>query len=330
MNRKYIKKSNIDLTNPIFGTKIHSCSDEFFAPAKRLLNPEPPIFKENLFDNNGKWMDGWETRRRRSKGNDYVILKLGNPGKITLIDIDTTFFNGNQPEFVQIDGCFSNNIDSKNNKWKKITKKIKVQPNANNILKSITSKTFNYIRLNIFPDGGVARIRLFGKIDLSLKKFSNNQNIDLASIFNGSHIVACSDEHFGNSNNILLPGKSKNMGNGWETRRRRGKGYDWIIIKLGITGTPNFFEVNTHYFKGNYPNHFSIQCSMENKKQSLNSIVKNSKNWKIIVKKTNLKPNNSLKVKIRQRNINKINYIKLNIYPDGGISRFRVYGKVIY
>jgi len=109
MSKKYIIKNAIDLANPILGTKIINCSDEFFAPATRIINPLPAIFKENVFDIHGKWMDGWETRRRRSGGNDYLIIKLGKPGKIQLVDIDTTYFNGNQPEYAQLEGCFSKN-----------------------------------------------------------------------------------------------------------------------------------------------------------------------------------------------------------------------------
>ena len=231
MSNKYIIKNTTDLANPLLGTKIIRCTDEFFASAKRIINPSQPIFKENFFDNHGKWMDGWETRRRRSKGNDNVIIKLGKPGKINIIDVDTSFFDGNQPEYAQLEGCFSKNSNLKNIKWVKITKKFKIKPNHNNILKSRSSKTFNIIRLNIFPDGGIARLRLFGNIDLSLQKISKKNIIDLASVINGSQVVACSDEHFGSANNILLPGKSKNMGNGWETRRRRGVGYDWVLLK---------------------------------------------------------------------------------------------------
>ena len=328
MSNKYIIKNNTDLANPLLGTKIIKCTDEFFAPAKRIINPLAPIFKENVFDNHGKWMDGWETRRRRLKGNDYVIIKLGKPGKIKIIDIDTSFFNGNQPEYVQLEGCFAKNNNLKNIKWIKITKKNKIKPNHNNILKSISSKTFNLIRLNIFPDGGVARLRILGNIDLSLQKISNKKNIDLASVINGSQIVACSDEHFGNANNILLPGKSKNMGNGWETRRRRGKGYDWVLLKLGVRGYPTSFEINTHHFKGNFPDCFSIQGISNIKKKSINSIIKNSKKWETIIAKTKLKPDTSQKIKTLKKFYKKYNYIKLNIYPEGGISRFRIYGKI--
>ena len=328
MSEKYIIKNAIDLANPMLGTKIISCSDEFFAPAIRIINPLPPIFKENAFDNHGKWMDGWETRRRRSKGNDYLIIKLGKPGKIQLVDVDTTYFNGNQPEYAQLEGCFSKNNNLKNIKWIKVTNKNKLKPNHNNILKSKSSKTFNFVRLNIFPDGGVARLRLLGNIDLLLQKISNKNIIDLASVINGSRVVACSDEHFGNANNILLPGKSKNMGNGWETRRRRGKGYDWVLLKLGLSGYPISFEINTHYFKGNYPDSFSIQGTNNNKNISIISIIKNSKKWQTIIAITKLKSDSSLKIKMLKKFYKKYNYIKLNIYPDGGISRFRVNGKI--
>ena len=328
MSKKYILKNYTDLANPILGTKIISCSDEFFAPAKRLLNSSEPIFKENLFDNHGKWMDGWETRRKRSKGHDFVIIKLGKPGKIKVVNFDTSFFNGNQPEYAQLEGCYSNNNIIKNFKWIKITKKNKIKPNSNNLFKSLTSKTFTHLRLNIFPDGGMARLRLFGNIDLSLHKFIKNKKIDLASMINGSQIIACSDEHFGNANNLLLPGKSINMGNGWETRRRRGKGFDWVLIKLGFGGFINSFEIGTHYFKGNYPDSFSIQAYSSNKNIHIPSLVKNSNNWVTLISKYKLKANSNIKIK-NSKYLNKnFNFIKLNIYPDGGISRLRVFGKV--
>ena len=169
MNKKYIIKNYVDLANPILGTKILMCSDEFFAPAKRILNSSSPIFKENVFDNHGKWMDGWETRRRRDNGNDFLIIKLGMPGKINLINLDTSYFNGNHPNAAQVEGCFSKNNNLKNAKWIKITKKNKIKPNFINVFKSKSLKTFSHIRLSIFPDGGIARIRLLGSIDLSLQ-----------------------------------------------------------------------------------------------------------------------------------------------------------------
>ena len=327
MSNKFVIKNSTNLASPILGTKIHSFSNQFFAAASRILNDSDPVFKEGVFDNNGKWMDGWETRRKRVPGNDYIIIKLGKPGKIDDILIDTSFFNGNQPEFATLEGCYIKNLSQKKTIWINIIKKKKLYPNKKHYFKSNSNKAFNFIRLNIFPDGGVARLKLFGNIDLSKERLPKNE-FDLASVLNGSKIIACSDEHFGRAENLLSPGKSKNMGNGWETKRRRGPGYDWVILKLGTKGLINHFEINTHYFKGNYPSHFSIQVSPSSKFSSIKKIVQDSFKWKVILKDIKLKPNNSLIIKNNFPTNDYTSLVKLNIYPDGGISRFRVFGTI--
>ena len=327
MANNFLIKNSTNLASPTLGTKIHSFSDQFFAPASRILNDNDPIFKEGVFDNNGKWMDGWETRRKRIPGHDYIIIKLGKPGKIDDILIDSSFFNGNQPEFTTIEGCYIINKTLKKTIWTNILKRKKLYPNKKHYFKSNSNKTFNFVRLNIFPDGGVARLRLFGNIDLSKEKFPKNK-FDLASVLNGSKIIACSDEHFGRAENLLSPGKSKNMGNGWETKRRRGPGYDWVILKLGTKGLISHFEINTHYFKGNYPSHFSIQVSSSSNISSIKKIVQESFKWKVILKDIKLKADNRLVVKNNFKSNDYTTLIKLNIYPDGGISRFRVFGTV--
>ena len=119
----------IDLAQSRLGSKIVYKTDEFFAPAKRIINPWPPIFKEGVFDKHGKWMDGWETRRKRNKGHDYLILKLGRPGKIRKVDIDTSYFNGNQPSKVSLDACYSKNkLPGKNIKWINLLRKKSTKP----------------------------------------------------------------------------------------------------------------------------------------------------------------------------------------------------------
>ena len=328
MIKSFIIKNSINLASPIMGSKIHSYSDQFFAKASRMLNDSEPIFKDGIFDNNGKWMDGWETRRKRISGNDYVIIELGKPGRIDNILIDTSFFNGNQPEFANVEACYSLNNSFNRISWTNILPKKKLYPNKKQFFKSTSNKTFNFVRLNIFPDGGIARLKLMGDIDLSKEKLSKN-NLDLGNVLNGSKIIAYSDEHFGRAENLLIPGKSKNMGNGWETKRRRGPGFDWVIVKLGRSGNISSFEVNTHYFKGNYPSHFSIQESPKLNNISIQKIITLSKKWQYIIKDTKLKPNSSLLVKNKLMQNKKINLIKLNIFPDGGISRFRIYGKAL-
>ena len=324
---KFLIKNSTNLASPILGTKIYSFSDQFFAAASRILNDSDPIFKEGVFDANGKWMDGWETKRKRTPGNDFIIIKLGKPGKIDNILIDTSYFNGNQPEFTTIDACYSSKKLLNKTKWTCILNKKKLYANKNHLFKSNSNQTFNFVRLNIYPDGGVARLRLLGNIDLTKEKLPKNK-FDLASVLNGSKIIACSDEHFGKAENLLSPGKSKNMGNGWETKRRRGPGYDWVILKLGIRGIISHFEINTHFFKGNYPSHFSIQVSSTLNTSSVKKIVQESIKWNTILEGIKLKADNKLIIKNNFKSNEYVSLIKLNIFPDGGISRFRVFGTI--
>ena len=315
----------INLADPRIGSKIIFKTDDFFAAAHRILKTDIPVFKDGLFDKHGKWMDGWETRRRRSKGYDYLVLKLGKPGKIFDIDIDTSHFNGNQPTHASLKGCFSRSKPNKKTKVTRLLGKKKLGPNKNHNFKSQNKSTFNYIRLNIFPDGGVARLRLYGKIEID-KKTINNKNINLTSVLNGASIVGCNNEHFGRAENIIAPGKGKNMGDGWETRRSRGKNFDWLIIKFGKPGLIKKLEIDTHHFKGNYPDSCSIQTAIINKDLSNNLIVKNSKNWKFILNKSKLSAHKKHVFKKFLIKRNKENYLKINIYPDGGISRIRAFG----
>ena len=318
----------INLAEPRLGSKVIFKTDDFFASANRIIDPNPPIFKEGVFDKNGKWMDGWETRRRRIKGFDYLIVKLGKPGKIFYVDIDTTHFSGNQPSYASLEACFTNkSLDSKS-KWIKILKKKKLGPNKNHNFKIKNKSVFTHIKLNIYPDGGVARLRIYGELEIKKINFGKKL-INLTSILNGASIVGCNNEHFGRAENVLAPGIGKNMGDGWETRRSRGKNFDWLIIKLGRTGKINKIEIDTHHFKGNYPDKCSIQAAYIPEKISNYSIVKKSNKWKPILNKVKLNAHkkHSFNNKIMKKN--KINFIKINIYPDGGISRIRTFGKVI-
>ena len=180
--------------------------------------------------------------------------------------------------------------------------------------------------MNIFPDGGIARIRLYGTIDIE-KIDINRKKVNLSSVLNGASIVGCNNEHFGSAENIISPGKGKNMGDGWETRRSRGKNFDWLIIKFGRTGIINKLEIDTHHFIGNYPDSCTVQTACISKKISNSSVVKNSTRWKKILNKTKLKANKKHVFINSQMKKNKANFLRINIYPDGGISRIRAFGK---
>jgi allantoicase len=318
----------IDLAQPRLGSKIIFKTDDFFASASRIIDPLPAIFKEETFDKNGKWMDGWESRRKRKSGNDYLIIKLGKPGVINKVDIDTSHFNGNQPSMFSLEGCNSISKNIKNLNWKTLIKKKKAKANSHHLFNVSSKLICTHIKLNIFPDGGVARLRLYGSIANKKNNFEN-KIINLSSILNGASVIACNNEHFGKAENILAPGKSKNMGDGWETRRRRDKGFDWLILNSVKGQKINNIEISTHHFKGNFPSHCSLQATFILKKKSSPSIVKSSNKWKYLLNKVNLSPNKKHNFKNKLMKNNKINYIKINIFPDGGISRFRIFGKAI-
>ena len=318
----------IDLAQSRLGSKIVFKTDEFFAPANRIINPWPPVFKEGVFDKHGKWMDGWETRRKRGKGHDYLILKLGKPGKIYKVDIDTSYFSGNQPTKVSLEACFSKKkIPDKNSKWVTILKKTPTKANSHHFFNIKNKSIFTHIKLNIYPDGGVARIRIYGSMEA--KKYFGKKVFNLTSILNGAKPIACNNEHFGRAENILTPGRGKNMGDGWETRRSRGKNFDWLIIKCATPGKISKIQIDTHHFKGNYPDKCSLQAAYLNSKISSKAVVHKSKKWKLLLNKVKLYAHKKHNFKNKLMKNKKVNYIRINIFPDGGISRFRVFGKAI-
>ena len=326
--KKYIFLNGlIDLAQSRLGTKVVYKTDEFFAAAKRIINPWPPVFKEGVFDQHGKWMDGWETRRKRTKGHDYLILKLGKPGKISKVDIDTSYFNGNQPSKVSLEACYcKKKIPAKDFKWFTILKKKTTNPNKHHFFKINNRSIFTHIKLNIYPDGGVARLRVYGSMEIK-KKFGK-KIVNLTSILNGATPIVCNNEHFGRAENILAPGNGKNMGDGWETRRSRGKNFDWLIIKCATEGKISNIQIDTHHFKGNYPDKCSLQASYVKGTVKSESIISKSKKWGLLLNKVKLHAHKKHNFKNNLMKNKKINYIRINIFPDGGISRIRAFGKV--
>jgi allantoicase len=317
----------IDLAQPRLGTKVIYKTDDFFASANRIINPTEPVFKVGVFDKHGKWMDGWESRRKRTAGHDFIIIKLGKPGTIKKVDVDTSHFNGNQPAMISIEGANSNSNKINQLNWQPLLSKKKTKANSHHYFTVNSNKVFTHIKFNIFPDGGVARLRLYGSIAKSNKL--KNKKINLASLLDGSSVIACNNEHFGKAENILAPGKAKNMGDGWETRRRRGKGFDWLILNSLDGKEIDKIEISTHHFKGNFPSHCSLQAAYLPNSKNSKQIVKSSNTWKYLLKDAKLSAN---KVHVFKNNLmkkDKINFIKINIFPDGGISRFRIYGKSI-
>jgi allantoicase len=316
----------VDLAAERVGGKALVANDEFFAEKENLLKPGRGIFIADKYTDRGKWMDGWETRRRRTPGHDWCIVQLGLRGVVRQVDIDTNHFLGNHPPFASLDAtCLTNGFpkDPEALSWTAILDKSPLSPGSQNLFAIANEQTWTHLRLNIFPDGGVARLRVYGVVVPDWSKMKPGELIDLAAVENGGVPLACSDMFFSSMNNLIMPGRSENMGDGWETKRRRGPGYDWIIVKLGLPGTIRKIEVDTNHFKGNYPDTCSIEgCSAPN--ASADDLA--ATHWSEILAMTKLQADKRHFFEEELSSIENCSHLRLNIYPDGGVSRLRVWG----
>ena len=317
----------VNLASPKMGTKILAFSDDFFGEVTRMLNDKEPIFIEDKYDNHGKWMDGWESKRRRDGGNDWAILKLGSAGSISKIEIDTSYFTGNFPPFFSLEGIYSETDPNKDSNWKSLIAKTNLIGDCKNNFELNLKEKFNFVRLQIFPDGGVARIRLFGEVKYNWDRFNNEEIIELSSLKLGGSILAYNNAHYGDVSALLSEGRGKTMGDGWETRRRREPGNDWIIIKLAQKGIIEKIEIDTAHFKGNYPDRASIQAISIDKNITTKDLIQSSENWDVILDETKLTADNIHEYEINSNSKAEATHIRLNIYPDGGVSRLRIFGK---
>ena len=319
----------VDLSQPRLGTKAIYASDDFFAPKERILDPKEPIFIPDKYDENGKWMDGWESRRRRAPGHDYCIIRLGVPGRIRGVDIDTRHFTGNYPPFASIDACHTQDDTPNDSAWETLLDRVELGPDAHHFHSISVKEQVSHVRLNIFPDGGVARLRLYGEVMPDWSIYEPQSSIDLFALQNGGRALLCTDEHFGSMHNLNLPGRGINMGDGWETARRRGPGHDWVILRLGHAGVVERLEVDTAHFKGNYPDRVSVEGLQlpEADSGSPRELIDHS-GWRVLLPETKLKMDQQHFFSDELLDPGPFNYCRMNIFPDGGISRLRIFGTV--
>jgi allantoicase len=321
----------VDLAAERVGGKAIFANDEFFAPKENLLKPGRGIFIPDKYTEDGKWMDGWETRRKRVPGYDWCIIKLGIPGAIKGIDIDTNHFLGNHPPYASIDACnilgdpSTEFLNSAALQWTEILPKSPLKPGSQNLFSVNDDRKWTHVRLNIFPDGGVARLRVYGVAMPDWSQLKDDEQIDLVAIENGGMPLACSDMFFSSMENLIMPGRAVNMGDGWETKRRRGPGVDWIILKLGAPGFIKRVEVDTNHFKGNYPDSCSLDACIHSATTG-DELTKPEVAWTEILKKTKLQAHTRHFFEKELLSGGPFTHVRLNIFPDGGVSRLRVFG----
>lgn len=328
----------VDLAAAQFGGRALGCTDDFFAGMENMLQPGRGVFIEGKFTERGKWMDGWESRRKRVQGNDSCVIELGASGEILGFDIDTHHFVGNHPPFALVEGLSAPRgtpyEELERMRWRELLPQSPLRPDAQNLFfASRTGEPISHVRLQIFPDGGVARFRVYGRVasnwdareerDAETRAHVEPELVDLAALKNGALALACSDAFFGPMNNLLLPGRAENMGGGWETRRKRHAGHDWILIKLAARGTPRLVEVDTNHFKGNYPDRCSIDA-LDAGAERITDLLK-SPHFRELLGESELQASHRHFFKLSAASA-PATHLRLNIYPDGGVSRLRVWG----
>lgn len=322
-------RTGINLASAGLGAQAITATNEFFGPAERMLSDPPAVFYPDRFDENGKWMDGWESQRRRDGGHDHAVIKLAAPGRLLGFDVDTSHFTGNYAPACKIEACSLSmgSPPDEDTKWIPVLKHSPLSADAHHFFKCDSFESWTHLRLHIYPDGGVARLRVFGVPELDSS--GDGQDIDLASSLNGGRVLALSDAHYGDFTRLLAPGRGVNMGDGWETRRRREPGYDWMIIALGARGIIDKIVVDTAHFKGNFPDRCSFQgADLQHFGDGLtDALVTDSMFWPILMKDQRLSADAIHSYVEQVECPAPVTHIRFNIHPDGGVSRLRLFGR---
>lgn len=329
------------------GSFVMYATDEYFAPAEALLRPHAPEWREGAYTERGKWMDGWESSRRRTPGHDWVIVRLGTPGAIEALVCDTTHFRGNAPQEVSLEAVdlppvtpledllalpvaagAGEHAAHGGRAWLEILPRGAVSPDRANVLAPATAlPRASHVRLRIYPDGGVARLRVFGRVRPDPDLFWGPGSVDLAAIEHGGTVPLASDSFFGPPANLLLPGRGAHMGDGWETRRRRTPGSDWCVIRLGRRGMVQHLDLDTHFFKGNAPQSALVEAldAGDLDGEAPAARLAGTEGWEVLVERTAIAPHRRHRlVPVGAR---PVTHLRVHIAPHGGVNRLRVFGE---
>jgi allantoicase len=320
----------VDLASDRLGGRVVAASDEFFAPKERVILAETPVWREGEYTDRGKWMDGWETRRRRDLlpgepgfdgAHDWCIVQLGVRGQIRGVDVETTHFTGNFPESCALDACVATNAATASDldrvPWQSAVERRALRGGSHNVF-DVAAADATHVRLRIFPDGGVARLRVYGDVTPDWEALRRESEIDLAALVHGARVVDSSDMYFGRRDNLIMPGPARGMADGWETRRRRTPGHDWAVVRLGARGTIARVEVDTRHFKGNAPAACSLDVCTE---------AAPGDHWQELLPRTPLQADSRHGFDKTLRSMGGATHVRLNIFPDGGVARLRLFGR---
>nr|GAT44637.1 allantoicase [Mycena chlorophos] len=317
-----------ELSSVALGGRVVSVSDEFFAQAFHLLLVEPAPSLKGQFGPNGALYSGWESRRH-NPAYDWCIIQLGTTGSVSGFDVDTSHFNGNEAPEVSVSvlsGAPSEAPTRDDSRWTEVLPKVPLGPSSRHLFGIPPTEGVNFVKLNMYPDGGIARFRVYGQVH-PVHPANASEAFDLAHVFAGGRVEFTSDQHFGVGSNLILPGRGKDMGDGWETKRSRQKGHkDWAIIKLGAPGLLEQVEIDTAHFKGNFPESCELHALTVEGDADWSSTKGETEDWSLILPRTKLGPHRQHYFQLENVHGKLFTHVKVTIHPDGGIKRVRIVG----
>lgn len=323
-----------DLISAALGSRVLATSDEWFAAASNLLTPTAPVRRAGVYVATGAWYDGWETRRHNPAAFDWAVVKLGvASGRPHGVEIDTAHFDGNHAERVGVQGCFEAGAGADEavvrdgyTGWREVLGTRDCGPSRRHGWMVGTTTPVTHVRLLMFPDGGIARFRLYGRA-LPVLPARADAEVELSAAVMGGVAVACSDEHFGTRTNLLLPGRGRDMGDGWETKRSRAPGHhDWALVCLGARGAIRRIVVDTAHFCGNFPQAVMVEAA-----DVAAGAEARQADYVEILALQDLGPDREHEYGedvLSNIKDQAYTHVKMTIVPDGGVKRFRVFGTV--
>jgi allantoicase len=302
-----------DLASRWLGGSVIAASDESFGEKENLLNPAPAAFEPGHYGPRGEIVDGWETRRRRDPGHDWALVRLGAAGIITEVDVDTSFFTGNFPESVSLEACGHEGYPApaELTGWEPIVPRQELKGDRHNLFRVTNPRRFTHVRLSAYPDGGIARLRVLGQV-IPDPRGLEDLTIDLASQRYGGAVVATSDDFYTSASHLIRPGQARTMGEGWETRRRRDDGHDFVVIRLAFPGVIRRIVVDTAHFKYNASAEVALRSEADDHAP--------------LLERTRLQPDT--RHEFGSRHDRPVATVRLDAYPDGGLSRVRLIGRI--
>lgn len=379
-----------NLASAMLGTRIVFATDEWFAAAENMIKDDDAVWKQDLYTTYGKWMDGWETRRRRTEGHDWCIVQLGLPGLIRAIEVDTAFFTGNFSPKVSIHGASARSANAstvenlvrlrlssvegredarmglcaspaewegvaglQSDSWPVLVPLSPLgagyEETRRTLFEVRHNEPIHFLRINMGPDGGIARIRVYGEVVVDPERLPS-ADIDLAAVEHGGIAIACSNRHYGHPRNLIAPGRGNCMGDGWETARQPARppvyvkgedglmvlpGCDWAILRLGITGVITSLEVDTHFYKGNYPESCLVEACLAPRDdataKAMSTVEGQAKfQWSTLLPRTRMTSDAQHFFSASDgtlQSLGTVSYLRVTSYPDGGIMRIRARGR---